>query len=444
MKKIFLSISIALAITGFVTESAAQVINPGRRIKEKGEQRTNDRIDKTLDKGMDKIDEGIDNLFNGKKKKKDKANNDNSNDGYESDNAADNANGSNNNYKTNNTTSGASTNNNTSNAKFDFVPGTEVIYTTDFSNEAMGDFPVDFNTNASGEVVTINGKSGKWLSMNKNGAFIPDNIKNLPDNFTLEFDAGIIGEPSNNYSGFGINFTTIEDELMKDVLFHYGSVLWMHAGAEQANIGIYPESGATAIENEIKMNQWNITNKNFVRVSIWRQKGRLRVYIGKEKVVDVPRFFVENKPYNLAFFRRFFEDCELVISNIRFAHAGADMRTKFMSEGRFSTNEILFDVNSDVIKKESTTTIKEIAALLQENTSVKMKIVGHTDSDGEANANVALSKKRAESVKNKLISEYGIAASRLSTDGKGASQPIESNGNAAGKAKNRRVEFIKM
>lgn len=443
MKKILIGISITLAITGFAGAAAAQVINPGRTIKTKGEQRANDRIDQTIDKGFDKIDEGLGNIFNGKKKKKDNNSGESSSDdASDTDNSTNNSGSS---SKSNNGgASNSSGNKNSSNSKFDFLPGTEVIYATDFSNEAVGDFPGDFNTNASGEVVTINGKSGKWLSMNKNGAFIPDNIKNLPDNFTLEFDAGIIGDPTNNYSGFGINFTTVKDELMKDVLFHYGSVLWMHPAAEQANIGIYPLSGATAIENEIKMNQWDITNKSFVRVSIWRQKGRLRVYVGKEKVVDVPRFFVENKPYDLSFFRSFFQECELLISNIRFAHAGADMRTKFMNEGRFSTSEILFDVNSDIIKKESTPTIKEIAALLQENASVKMKIVGHTDSDGDANANVALSKKRAESVKNKLISEYGIAASRFSTDGKGASQPIESNGNAAGKAKNRRVEFIKM
>jgi len=70
-------------------------------------------------------------------------------------------------------------------------------------------------------------------------------------------------------------------------------------------------------------------------------------------------------------------------------------------------------------------------------------IVGHTDSDGDDAANMDLSKRRAASVKSALASEFKIDASRMDTDGKGESQPIDKNDNAAGKANNRRVEFIK-
>ena len=70
-------------------------------------------------------------------------------------------------------------------------------------------------------------------------------------------------------------------------------------------------------------------------------------------------------------------------------------------------------------------------------------IIGHTDNDGDDAKNLLLSKKRAAAVKVNLVS-MGIAASRLTTDGKGESAPIADNTSAAGKAQNRRVEFIKL
>ncbi|HEX2523287.1 MAG TPA: OmpA family protein, partial [Terriglobia bacterium] len=70
-------------------------------------------------------------------------------------------------------------------------------------------------------------------------------------------------------------------------------------------------------------------------------------------------------------------------------------------------------------------------------------IVGHTDSDGDDAKNLDLSKRRAASVKNMLASEFQIDAGRMETDGKGESQPADKNATAAGRANNRRVEFVK-
>src|SRR5690606_17388013 len=109
----------------------------------------------------------------------------------------------------------------------------------------------------------------------------------------------------------------------------------------------------------------------------------------------------------------------------------------------FVTTEIQFDVNSDVIKSESGPILKEMATTLQENPTVNIKIIGHTDSDGDVNANLILSKKRSLAVKNALINFYGISASRMEVDGKGESQPLQTNDSESGKAQNRRVEFIK-
>ncbi len=82
--------------------------------------------------------------------------------------------------------------------------------------------------------------------------------------------------------------------------------------------------------------------------------------------------------------------------------------------------------------------------MLKENEAVKIKIIGHTDSDGDDSKNMELSKKRAESVKNTLANDYEISSARVEIDGKGESVPIGKNDTPEGKAQNRRVEFIKM
>mgnify|MGYP006365031897 FL=1 len=130
-------------------------------------------------------------------------------------------------------------------------------------------------------------------------------------------------------------------------------------------------------------------------------------------------------------------------SNLRVAVGSPDMRSKLMTEGKLVTRGILFDVNSDKIKPESYGTLKEIAAVLTENASVKVKIVGHTDSDGSDVSNLDLSKRRSAAVKNTLTNDFGICADRMETDGKGETEPSDKNTTSEAKANNRRVEFIK-
>ncbi|MFV0605854.1 MAG: hypothetical protein ACK5NK_08455, partial [Niabella sp.] len=198
MKAKLTFIAFTLAI---VSSLNAQVINPKETAKRKVEDRTNRKADETIDKGLDKIEEGIGSIF----KKKDKKQIDN--------NTGNSTNTSNSGNGNTNTGANGSNNSTKSNSKFDFEPGNKVLYFDDFQRLNIGDFPAEFNTNARGEVVNVSGKSGKWLSMTKNGAFIPESIKVLPDNFTLEFEVGLIGNPGNNYTGLALNFTTDKDGL---------------------------------------------------------------------------------------------------------------------------------------------------------------------------------------------------------------------------------------
>jgi OmpA-OmpF porin, OOP family len=146
----------------------------------------------------------------------------------------------------------------------------------------------------------------------------------------------------------------------------------------------------------------------------------------------------------LEFLPSSYEGYNTLMTNVRIAYGAPDTRNKLMTEGKLVTHGILFDVNSDKIKPESYGTLKDIAAVLTQNADVKVKIVGHTDSDGDDAKNLDLSKRRAVSVKNELNKSFGIDASRLETDGKGETQAIAPNDSPSNKALNRRVEFIKL
>jgi outer membrane protein OmpA-like peptidoglycan-associated protein len=120
------------------------------------------------------------------------------------------------------------------------------------------------------------------------------------------------------------------------------------------------------------------------------------------------------------------------------------MRSKLLTDGKLVTYGIYFDVNKDVVKPESYGTLKGIADVLKENADVKVKIVGHTDSDGADASNMDLSKRRGASVKDALVKDFGIDATRLESDGMGETQPIAPNDTPVNKALNRRVELIKI
>ncbi|HVS94894.1 MAG TPA: OmpA family protein [Puia sp.] len=342
-------------------------------------------------------------------------------------------------------------------SKFDFVPGDKILVVEDFAQDAIGDFPDKWNTNSTGEVQTIEGRDGKWLSLTKKGVFLPEFINSLPDNFTLQFDL-VCSEKNTGYSGrFGLGIYAIPDPGKQfatlgfsakrngvDLTFSPGG------GADHGltRVAVFSDDIQT-MSNEAEDADWVSRDaaKRTVKMSIWRQRQRLRVYMNEEKVWDMPRAFETGKSYNSVLF--FLDNStaggdRYLFSNIRLAVGSPDTRNKLITEGRFSTTGILFDVNSAVLKPESFGSLKDIADVLKENASVQVKIVGHTDSDGDAAQNLALSQKRAAAVKDALTKEFGIEPSRLQTDGKGSTQPVAPNTTAAGKAQNRRVEFIKL
>jgi len=101
---------------------------------------------------------------------------------------------------------------------------------------------------------------------------------------------------------------------------------------------------------------------------------------------------------------------------------------------------IHFNSNQAVILEKSFPELNELIELLQDFNDLRVKVVGHTDSDGSETDNQQLSESRAEAVRNYLLSG-GIESNRIQTAGRGESEPVSGNQTSKGKAKNRRVEF---
>lgn len=128
------------------------------------------------------------------------------------------------------------------------------------------------------------------------------------------------------------------------------------------------------------------------------------------------------------------EELKQTIPNAEVIREGEGIIVKFDSG-------ILFDVNETALKAAAKTNIESLATSLKNNPETVVTIVGHTDATGTDEYNQKLSERRAEAVKSYAIAQ-GISGSRLNTQGRGETEPIEDNATEDGRSKNRRVEIV--
>jgi OmpA-OmpF porin, OOP family len=419
------------------------------------------RVDNTIDKGVDKTLDGVEDLFKKNKKKKQEENTQSTPKLPEEETLKKESSLENEQKKEPVTTKNS--NNDTLAlayiSKFDFIPGDKIFAVENFELDQIGDFPNLWDTDASGEIVTISGKSGKWLKLGRDGFFLPEFFKELPENFTLEFDVMVNEEYSWFSSPLGIAITNSEtsatwrpdkrQRTSSGLLFKIHPVNAASTGGVASMMTFLNGTETMSSEQEqlALSTAWRLKTKHTkVHVSIWKQGQRFRIYLNEKKYWDLPRAFSKDIIHNKFFFltQNGKEGEHFFLSNFTLAVGTPDTRSKLITEGSLTTNGITFEVNSDKVKEESYGVIKEIAAVLDENPKVRIKIIGHTDSDGNNSLNKELSLKRAISVQSILISNFKIDQSRLEVEGKGSSEPVVENTTPLNKALNRRVQFIKL
>lgn len=121
-----------------------------------------------------------------------------------------------------------------------------------------------------------------------------------------------------------------------------------------------------------------------------------------------------------------------------------EMASSLDSGGRIALYGVYFDTDKTELKPESGATLEQIAALLNNDPKLAVIIVGHTDNQGAFDYNLDLSDRRAKAVKSALVAKYGVDGSRLTAAGVGMMAPVASNDEDVGRAKNRRVELVKL
>lgn len=122
----------------------------------------------------------------------------------------------------------------------------------------------------------------------------------------------------------------------------------------------------------------------------------------------------------------------------------AKLEESLMKDGRAEIPDIFFRSGSNEIRDESAGSLLVIAEVLQRHPDWKLSVEGHTDSLLADDFNQKLSERRAAAVKQALVSRHGIVAARLTTQGFGETRPRTANDTLAGRARNRRVELVRM
>ncbi len=392
----------------------AQVL---KKLEKKVERKINQRIerntDKAIDKGLDKIEGTVKETTKSGDKESSGA-------------ATSQVPGSTGNYAA---------------SKFDFVPGEKILFYDDFEQNPIGDFPVRWNTNGSGEVVSLKNQSGKWLKVPDNTISFPEINGKLPQNFSIEFDLfyPVTGQRPPVTFGFSEVGNPAKNTIQHKSIFYF-----LIPSSVKQFIG-YSTSLYSGRETTREWAVDKMAGKK-IHASIAVNGSRIRLYLDEHKIFDLPRGFDNNAYRNNFHFRA----APLIpkpkdafyISNLRIAEGGSDARSALLKEGKYSTTGIYFATGSAQIKPESHGVIKEIADALKDNLGIKIEIIGHTDNVGNAASNQKLSEQRAEAIKMYLTKNFNIDNSRISVSGKGPSKPVGSNATAEGRAQNRRVEFV--
>ena len=431
--KIIKTIFVLLLFLSGTTGQAQLLKKLGKAAERAAERTVERRVEKET---SEKTDQALDSVFDKKKKKKDRRKK------KKKKNSKKNSSGE-------ETTDNNNTNTNTTptyeiNRASDFVPGNVIIFEDNFAKDQQGDFPVAWDTNGSGEITLINGE--KWMRLGGRSTYIPMLKETLPENYTAEFDLLTNGLDKKTSSQAFISL------LLQDNSGFTKAKDWCVVELSPCqfigNQGVVEKvvGGKRQLRNPVGKDYRNTINgRSHIAIAV--NKTRMRVWLNDNKLVDIPRLVPEKANVFKIAVRGLRDETgkdDVFIANFSLAKTGKDNRSKLITEGRLTTNAILFESGSATLKSESYPTIREIAKVLEENPSVRIKIIGHTDSDGSESGNDTLSRKRASAVKAAMQNAYGIDSTRMQTDGMGERQPIANNNSPEGKAQNRRVEFIKI
>ena len=423
-KKLMLwCIALFIVSSGFSQIKLGKIVNGSiKKAQRNVENRIESKIDKTVDKTLDNIEDSISGTVKAKPKKTQKVTKDEE--------------------ELTKSVSDKTTQPKPELiwAKYDFVPGTEIIFEDNLEGEQNGEFPSKWDlVQGNFEIASFDGSNVIYhmkCNMNGGGGIVPmlKNAKEdyLPEEFTIEFDAYF----TENHGGYyEICFGDYKNQQKLDKEFILANK-WIRiyknsVSGKNFETNFYPGYKSGMYD---KTPKWR-------HVAISFNKRALKVYLDDARVLNIP-----NLGYNPTGFSLGKQSVEGkdpgYTKNFRITKGAVPLYDKFLTDGKFVTTGIKFDVNKATIKPESMGTINYVVKMMTDHPELKFSVEGHTDSDGETAANQKLSEARSKSVLEAMV-KLGISADRLTSKGHGESKPMAGNDTAEGKAQNRRVEFVK-
>ena len=328
------------------------------------------------------------------------------------------------------------------NTSTDFKRGSVILFEDDVTRERVGEFPSKWDLlDGAAEVKTIGGVKAIEPT---NNAMITPLLKQqgayLPEEFTLEYDFYYWKSKEdiglNDVKLILLNSTDRSRNYFGD---DENSFTLVHSVCDCVDHSYNVKGRATNFNYNFKQG-WN-------HVAISFNKRALKVYFNGNRVVNLPNV---QQPAWFAFQVPFDYHNLTFIRNVVLAKGAVELYNRNASDidkaieqtGKFVTNNILFETGKATLKPESMEEIQKVAAYMKKNPRARFEVQGHTDNQGSDKVNDPLSQQRAEAVV-KALADLGVDDFNLKAVGKGSHEPVADNKTEAGRAKNRRVEFIK-
>lgn len=418
MKKLFLMI---VAIVAFAATADAQGFL--KKLKDKAIERVQDKIENKVER---ETDEAMDEVLDGKKKERS---------ARPQREAADDAVGE-------DSPSIATSS--------DFKRGSVILFQDDVTAEKVGEFPSKWDMfQGTVETKTLGGVKAINLTDNAQvQPLIKEKGAYLPEEFTIEYD--FYYWPSKD--DVGLNDMKMILAVTKDRSEYPGE------GADGGDYTAFVLTHAVCSFSEHSYYFNGNKNGSFVysfkkgwnHVALSFNKRALKVYFNDKRVVNLPRV---NQPTWMCFQVPFDYKNLTFIRNVVIAKGAVELYDRneqsmtaiekaIAETGKFVTNNILFETGKATLKSESMAEIERVAAYMKKNPRARFEVQGHTDNQGSDKINDPLSQQRAEAVV-KALASLGVDDFNLKAVGKGSHVPVADNKTEAGRAKNRRVEFIK-
>ncbi len=418
MKRLILLLVVAFAMV--VNTDAQGWLNRLKdKAKSKIENKIDDAVDKAMDKGIDKAEDEASDAVRGKKGKTSK----DDESGEDNPSAA---------------------------TSSDFKRGEMILFQDDFQGETIGEFPSKWDMfQGTIETKTLGGV--KAINMTDNAQVQPlikEQGAYLPEEFTIEYDFYYW----NQKDDVALNDVKLILAITKDRSEFPGegndsgdltAFVLKHGVCDSREHGyLFNGNHEGSFEYSFKKG-WN-------HVALSFNKRALKVYFNDKRVVNLPRvnqpaWMCFQVPYdyeNLTFIRNVVIAKGAVALYDRHAQDMSAVEKAIQETGQFVTNNILFDTGKATLKQESMIEIMKVADYMKKNPSARFEVQGHTDNQGSDKINDPLSQQRAEAIV-KALEGLGVDGFNLRAVGKGSHEPVADNKTEAGRAKNRRVVFVK-